>query len=85
MSAEIFELTPVPLSVLIQESTSLGRARSTDDIIDAIERLRGQVPAADLILAAWRQTLPLVLSHSDEEGLIAALDAMLYEHDRASS
>lgn len=74
---EVFELVPPPLSVLVQESTSLGRARSTIEIIEAVARLRGQVPAADLVLAAWRQTLPLVMSLSEEEDLIDRVDCLL--------
>lgn len=57
MSAEIFQLTPPSLPVLLQRQTQIGKATTAGALCKAIAALRGQAPDADLALAAWRQAV----------------------------
>ncbi|WP_341742879.1 hypothetical protein [Azonexus hydrophilus] len=74
-TAELLELRSPSLAVLLQAETSIGQARTPRQIAAAAMELHGRAPDADVILAAWRQSLRLTLEEQRE--VIERLDDML--------
>lgn len=74
-TAELFELRSPSLAVLLQAETNIGQARTPRQITAAAMELHGRAPAADVILAAWRQSL--CLSAEQQREVIERLDDML--------
>jgi len=75
-TAQIFELVSPPLYRLVLSEPAFAHARTAAATLDAVEAMDGNLPAADLVLAAV-QHYALLTKNQDLAAFIASLDELV--------